>query len=359
MRCFVFLLCTIFAHKSAVSQSIYREIERIIIHDTDITYDLTPGIIIGIIDGDSTYIESFGGVVGNRRQKIVSTDLFEVGSLTKLITSRIVDVAVCNKLLSYDAEVNSFLPQEYRNPRLSDLTIEDLVDHQSGLPKRPYGFGSKEVDPQNPYAYYSNKDLLEAYTRYVPEEEEFVYSHMNYALLEIIIENIYNQPFEEVAQDLVLRPLVMKHSFLHFKEDKHTLTLGQDRSAQQVNPRTYSSFLASEGLKSNMNDLLLFLRAHLNREETVESCWQSLFSKEKSSFNDKLSTANGWQIYNINKRFKAALHTGRTSGHSAFMGMVDHTKTGVVVLSNSEYGTRDLGLLILRMINHNWKRKSN
>jgi hypothetical protein len=52
---------------------------------------------------------------------------------------------------------------------------------------------------------------------------------------------------------------------------------------------------------------------------------------------------------------KIGIHTGRTSGHSCFMGMVKETNTAVVIFSNSWMGTGDLGLQILRMINQNWK----
>ena len=37
------------------------EIERIILHDTEISLDETPGFIIGIVDQDSTYYVEFGG----------------------------------------------------------------------------------------------------------------------------------------------------------------------------------------------------------------------------------------------------------------------------------------------------------
>jgi hypothetical protein len=44
-------------------------------------------------------------------------------------------------------------------------------------------------------------------------------------------------------------------------------------------------------------------------------------------------------------------------GHSAFIGICHTTQTAVVILANSETGTDDLGMEVLRIMNNNWHRK--
>ena len=83
----------------------------------------------------------------------------------------------------------------------------------------------------------------------------------------------------------------------------------------------------------------------------------TILGSEHPSYNEKLFYSSGWHGIKINKKTKALINNGNTSGHSAFIGMVPENRTAVVVLSNSAFGTKDLGLLILRMINYNWKRK--
>ena len=351
-----FLLC--FNH--TIGQSLYREIERIIIHDTDISYELTPGFIIAIIDGDSTYIEKFGSKATQRRTPINQNDIFEIGSVTKLFTSTMFDIAREENKISFQDPVNEYLPVEYRNSRLNNITIHDLINHQSGLPKRPYGFGKKELDPQNPYKYYTKEDLLSSYKAFIPESSGPQYSHMNYALLEIILENVYKKPYEEIIDENIFLPLGMENSFVHVKEDKSILAAGLDRSGTEVAPREYASFAGSEAIKSSLNDLIRFMRVNLGWSDApLTKVVQDNFEEENVSFNENIEVSNGWQILKINKRLDAAIHTGTTSGHSAFIGMIRTTGTGVIILSNSTFGTRDLGMLVLRMINNNWKRRSN
>ncbi len=342
------------------AQSINEEIENIILYDTDISYELTPGFIIGIIDGDSTYIERYGSSADDRRSKLNEGDIFEIGSITKLFTALLIDIAENEKLLSKGDKLNSFLTIEYQNPRLNKLRIKDLVNHQSGLPKRPYGFGAKEVDSQSPYQFYTKTDLLEAYSRFVKEEDIAIYSHMNYALLELVLEHVYNKPYYQILSEKILIPLEMNNTFVKFKEDKGILTAGLDRSGSKVAPWQFSSFEGSEGIKSTMGDMLKFMRANLGLDNNgISMLASNNFKDNHASFNENIVVSNGWQILKINKRLNAAIHTGSTSGHSAFIGLTRETGTGVVVLSNSTFGTKDLGLLVLRMVNHNWKRKPN
>lgn len=103
--------------------------------------------------------------------------------------------------------------------------------------------------------------------------------------------------------------------------------------------------------------MVTFLKANMKMSGTgLDSIFDNNFGRnEFRSFNDQLSVSMGW--HNINKNhFNIVMHTGMTSGHSAFVGMVRETKTAVVIFANSSLGTQDLGLQILRLINYNWKR---
>jgi CubicO group peptidase (beta-lactamase class C family) len=337
------------------------EINKIITFDSDISYELTPGFIVGVVDGDSTYYVSFGKHRHPFTGKIGEDDVFEIGSITKTITATLIMVLVENEKLSLSDKFNKFLPLEYQNPRLKDLTIEQMVNHKTKFSKRPTMFGEKEDDAQNPYGHYSKQDLLEFYKNYVPEKsEEFSYSHTNYALLEFVIEAACNCDFNTAMEVYLFSELNMKNSFVELKEKKDdVISPGADRSLNAVPPWTYASFAPSEGVKSSAADLIAFMRPFMSMSKTTfDDYFPALTRQNNLSFNDKLFYSTGWHGIKINKKTKALVSNGNTNGHSAFIGMVPETKTGVVVLSNSSYGTKDLGLLILRMINFNWKRKA-
>lgn len=344
------------------SEDLRMEIEKIIRFDTEISFKKTPGFIIGMIDNDSTYYFSFGHKSINEEDILDVHDIFEVGSVTKVFTSAIIHSLTKSSKLSYQDKLNDFIPYEYQNPRLDHLTIEHLVNHSSGLPKRPLYFGKKEKNIQNPYEFYSQLDLLTFYRDYIPELDQFEYSHTNYALLELVIEKVTNKKYNDVLTEEILNIYGMGNTFIDFPEQKtNLLTPGYDRSQKKVKPWSFSSFKASEALKMNMEDMMLFLKQSLMQSTNntkVNNDFQIRDSLIEAGFNQQLGLANGWHTIDM-KSFKILTHTGKTSGHNAFVALIRETNTAVAIFANSSIGTEDLGLQILRMLNFNWKRISN
>lgn len=345
---------------SQTQANLRSEIDKIVRFDTEISYELTPGFIIGIIDNDSTYILSFGKSLSSASKSLTSEDVFEIASLTKTFTVSLIYALEKDGALKLSDKVNDFLPQEYQNPRFKNLFIKDLINQSVDFPKRPTMFGEFEDDPQNPYSRYGKSDLLQFYKTYVPEiKNGFNYSHINFALLELVAENAAKKDFEMLITDKLFKPLGMTNSFIHYKEKKtDIITPGIDLSLQSVSPWTFNSFAGSEGMKSSVNDLLKFTRSFFSDKQTNLGNTNLKYINEKiPSFNEDLYYASGWYSININKKTRVLACSGRTNGHSSFVGMVPENNTSVVVLSNSSYGTFDLGMLVLRMVNNNWKRK--
>lgn len=340
---------------------IKNEITKIIDYDTEIDFVNTPGFTIAIIDGDSSFVFGFGSTHPDGDTELNDKSIFELGSISKSFTASLVTVLVDKNLLSFDDKFNDYLDPSFKNPRLNNLTINDLLTHHSGLPKLPQYIGSKQKDPQNPYADYSKTDLLNFYKTFIPEDKtSFIYSHVNYGLLELVIENVTSTDFESALKTYLLDPLNLNNTYVHRTESNESaITYGFDRAGRQTKSWDFASFAASEGIKSNITDLILFTKAHLgNTESTFDDILSLNHEPEvQTHYNDKIFAAKGWHVFNQKKNFNIITHSGKTYGHRAYISFIKETETAVIILSNSSVGTEDLGLLVLRMINDNWKRK--
>jgi len=351
----LFLSSFLFLSQELKAQNDLRiEIDKIIRFDTEIDLKKIPGFIITVLDEDSTYFFSYGYKDKKVKQKgkILPNDIFEIGSITKVFTSSLIEIFCQQKILGMHDKVNNFLPEEFRNPRLSELTIESLVNHQSGMPLRPDFFGLKETDSSNPYAFYTEKDLLTFYRDFIIQDSTFSYSHTNYALLELIIKNVTNLDYDEALKKYIFEPLSMSKSFVDFPEQRvDFIAPGYDKSQKKTTPWTFETFGASEGLKTTPQDMLNFIKYHFGKQNNLA------LSPSSIAFNNSINISNGWYQVNV-KDFLIETHTGRTSGHNVFVAMVKQTNTAVIIMTNSWFGTGDLGFQILRMINNNWKKDS-
>jgi CubicO group peptidase (beta-lactamase class C family) len=226
------------------------------------------------------------------------------------------------------------------------------------LPLLPANFGNKEVDVKNPYSAYTYKDLydfIKEYRNTEPFGDKYAYSHIGYALLTKIIEALSKADYETVLANEITKNWNMPDTKIHLSaENTKRLAQGYSRSQQPTVAWTYQCFEGAMGLKSTADDLLNFLERHLT-DATLWDMQQARFiQKQKKSFN----TAIGWFLMKPQKKvYDIVLHSGHTSGHRAYIAFVRETQTAVVVLANSEEEINDLPIMLLKMLNDNWKRK--
>jgi CubicO group peptidase (beta-lactamase class C family) len=349
---FVFLISSalLFGQK----HGLYKEIDKIIRYETDLPYPIQKSFIIGVIKGDSTWVLNFGP------DHIDTLDKFEIGGITKVFTASLATKLHQENFLHLDSSINSFLPQVYRNPSLSEYTLSDLLTHQINFPKRPSNLATREFNISNPYAFYTKEDLLEYYANFSQGQNrswpslKLHYSHINYGLLEVIMEAVMDMPLEDLYQFYLFQDWKLFNTSLNVLPNN--LKVGYDRSNMIPEPWTYQSFAGSEGLVSNMLDLLKFTSISISSKDPLIESSQEI--TEKTKIYNKLAMSNAWYILKSRKTGNIYTHSGSTERHKAYIHFKHESKTGVVILCQSSEGVGELGLLIMRLINNNWKKKN-
>ncbi len=347
------------AGAQTMRENLQEEIEKIIFYDTEITNEKIPGYTIGIIVHDSTFVFHYGHA-DLQGHALTDSSQFEIGGLTKVFTATLIEQLVQEGILTYDLVFNECLPQEFRNPHLAHLTIEHLVTHRSGFPKLPAEFGLYEKHPDDPFIGYPKKQLLKYYQEFQPrkkQKDKYFYSGINYALLEIAVEQMCREKFDEVLRKKVLQPAKLADTGIELPSIKRVVGI-HNVNKMALQPRHYASFGGALGLKSSIRDLLQFLAVNLGQQSNaLTQIWQATHQPVCKTEMSKFTwSGKGWHIVKNRKYYDAVMHSGSTSGHRAYLGFVQESKTAVIVLSNSEHSTNGLGFLILRLINNNWKK---
>ena len=85
-----------------------------------------------------------------------SDKIFEIGSITKVFTSTI----LAELVLEHKIELNASI-QDYINYPIKDdqITVLQLANHTSGLPRLPSNLDVDNVDESNPYRDYGIENL--------------------------------------------------------------------------------------------------------------------------------------------------------------------------------------------------------
>jgi len=342
------------------SAQLKKEIDKMIFYNTDLSFEKIPGYLIGVIDGDSTFIFEYGKADLETGAALQEEVLFEVGGMTKVFTSLLTMYFVESGQMHLDSTLNQYLPEHWRGEGCNAITINQVLTHSTGIPRMPVDFGLVSNDPSDPYIKYSKEDLRQFYlthTCLTPRKPTYQYSHTAFAILEVALERVGGAPFDALLQKHIFEPLGMPHSTCYLPEGQDSLMAqGYSVAGRPVEPWTFTSFAASEGLKTNMADLLQFAQAHLEHKSDLPLD-KLLTPQIDTKVKKRTYIAHGWHVIKQKKFYHLILHPGSTSGHRVHFSFVPETKTAVVILANSANSLEGLGYMILRMVNRHWKRK--
>lgn len=339
-----------------------REIQKIITFDAEIDFKQTPGLVVGVVLKDSSYIFPFG--VRSKEDSVVmnANSLFEIGELTQVFTAAAVVKLSGDGLVDLDSNLAEALGLEVQDTNVRAITIRQCLNHTSGLPRFPPLFGEKEFSSEDPYATYSKEDLavfLTGYSLTEPPPLPYAFSNMNYAFLEMAVEKATGQGLPAILEQELFLPFGMAGTCFSIPEkDTSLFVQGYSQAGRPAPMWNVMSHKGAFGLKSTPADLIRFMQQYLEPAKDWEAVFSELYMDPvPTGIRKNTWMGYGWHLIYPKRKVRVLAHTGSTGGYMAYMAMVPETGTGVLVLANSPYGVRGLGLLVLRMLNNNWKSR--
>lgn len=342
----VISLILLFAHLTAAQSHLVKEIEKILKYDTYLERNAFPNILVGIVDHDSTYIVQ---LTTDQAESINEERIMEIGSVTKPVMSNLIISMSQAGLFNLNDPIDIHLPQ-LKGTDAGRLTIEQLLLQVVELPRVPPGIGKYEMEDDQPYALYPKKELLQYFKGLsIEKKNKASYSHIPHAILEMVVAEACDCTIDMALRQYFTDILEMNQTGFYF-----TPIIGTDIARQPAEPWVFNSFIGSLGMKSNMPDLIRFLRYQINKGKSSPE----LKDRIQSQLGGNISQSLAWMIVKDVGTYPIYHFSGRSNGNSAEICFIPETKTGVVVLTNTGRATQDLPFLILRMINDNWKRKS-
>lgn len=299
------------------------------------------GLIIGYVEDGRITIQSFGETEkGNGRKPTVDT-LFEISSVAKTFVATIAADLISKNKLQLSTPFNTFVPPGTRLAGYegTEITLEHLVTHYSGLPYAPEDY--KTDKKINPYADYSKEDLWKSVRAFEPTSkpgEKYGYSAFGYALLTKAIEVRGGGPFFDLVKTHIAEPLSMRDTLAQPGEGQYQrVAVGYDPDGKVAPPLKQGELIGAGSMYSTMNDLLLYLRAHMG---ITKGKLQDAMKMTHEIRSENGLVAMAWRRtegHDDRSQF------GTANGYRAFVGFLEDGSKGVVILSNTKEGTVELG----------------
>lgn len=291
------------------------------------------GFSLGFTKGDQSFIYNYGETSPGSGKVPTDKSIYEIGSITKTFTGLLIANAVAEGKLKLTDDVRKYLPKQLENlkyPDGSGIKVIYLLAHTAKLPKN---FADRK--------YTTEEDFLKNFqTIKLDSLKEFKYSYSNigYQLLGYMLEKIYQMPYQSLVQKFITNPLKMKQTNIAYKDIDPVLK-GYNKNKEEA-LETSTFFPAAGGLKSNVSDMLKYLKYQSESKDEVTKLTHRITSgdidKEAHAMQWTLGKLWNWEYY--------LTTDGGTDGFRSFCIIYPDYNISLIILSNQNDDTAGGGL---------------
>jgi CubicO group peptidase (beta-lactamase class C family) len=318
---------------------------------------LTKGVMIAIYNKGKRNFQGFGIVSDKKNRKPDENSIFEIGSITKTFTTSILSRLIIQKKIKLSDKAQQFLPKSVKLPTFKgkEITLQHLATHTSSLPRMPANFAKHIKNMNNPYKDYKIKHIYEALPGIklkVQPGTNISYSNLGMGLLGHIFELKMKKSYEQILKTTILKKLKMNDTSITLsKSQKKRVVQGHDSEGKPTPLWDITSLAGAGAIRSSAKDMMKYLVAHISTKRGALKKAFALSHKVLKTKKGGQTVAMGWFISPLNKKQQIIWHNGGTGGFRSYMGFIKESKTGVVILSNSNVSVDVMGIKILRLLN--------
>jgi len=303
-----------------------------------------PAIVAGFIDKNGVTVLGRGKREDGKPGEVNGDTIFEIGSITKVFTSLLLQDMADHGELQLDDLITNFLPASVTVPSRKgrQITLRHLAIHTSGLPRLPENLSSENED--NPYADYTVEQMYEFLSHYKLRRDvgaKSEYSNFGMGLLRHILALKAGTNYEALVVQRICEPLKMQSTRITLTPELQAqYSGGHNESGSPVCNWDFPTLAGCGALRSSANDLLKLLSAEMGLTPSrLSGAMQKTQAPQKGG-----ETGLGWQIETLGGFL---WHNGGTGGYRLFIGFTKHHSLGVVVLANSANDVDDIGQYLL------------
>lgn len=288
---------------------------------------------------------------------------FDIASVNKSMIAALVMIAVEEGLLTTDERlVNLLEGYSYTGSYHQDITVHKLLTHTSGLPD--YNAVNEELAANNYRAFkrlhFSNSEYIDFISRLEPVAEPgttFHYSNFGYHLLSLLLENLYDMPFDELLKLKISDPLGMDRTYSTTSNEaifNETVDAYRfDEEAQGWIKNSFIDLTIGRRVFSTSENLYRWAKAMNDTTFLSEESLNQMTINHLNELEEEVSYGYGWVVYNEGDDFSMGnlnidkpyiIHGGSTEGYKSILINIDDGEWILSILANSGNRTNELEL---------------
>ena len=310
--------------------------------------DKDVGMVAVVIDHEGTRMASYGSS-GVPHVAMDGDTVFEIMSITKVLTSLLLADMAMRGEVAFDDPVAKYLPLSLHERGGRPISLLDLATYTSGLPNMPGNVPADWYARPNPMGDYTEASLFEFLASYVPQYEpgtHYEYANLGFGLLGIALARRAGKSYEELLIERVCHPLGLADTTITLTgRMRRHLAQGHDLN---LKPTPLWDVPAMPGMgcaRSTAKDLTVFLRANMGLVHSpLREPLARLIETRRPTSLAGTDAGLGWYI-TADQGEQIVWKSGLSGGCNTFIGFSPQTHRGAIVLSNFLWQPIDAGTI--------------
>jgi CubicO group peptidase (beta-lactamase class C family) len=322
-----------------------------------IEYNLSKGLIVVLVDRDGYTWYDYGNIHAKNGTYPVNTTLFDIGSVSKVMTGLLMADSEIRGEYNLSAPVNTWLSGEYTIPGYEgiEITGTDLATHRSGLPVTPDEFAS--TDPtisgadlvEESMRHYQTMTAdetyqwLSGYSLLGPPGYDYLYSNLGAAIAGDSVSRAEGIPYPQLLQERITGPLGMTSTGASWTLDdlnrRATGYRGYDYPVTEAGLIRFNEFwTGTGGIHSSADDMAVFLAAQMGLADTPLAGAINITHAPRAVSREGpplLEQGIFWDVLHNRDGTIIIKKAGETNAHQAAIAFNPAMGAGVVILSNT------------------------
>ncbi|MGM9897692.1 MAG: serine hydrolase domain-containing protein [Enterococcus faecalis] len=299
--------------------------------------------------------EHYGVLEAGTTNIVNSNTIFSACSISKFLTGMLVMLLAEQGVVNLDEDINKKLKSwkipDNRFTQNKNVTLRNLLCHQSGI-----------IDPDESFTELnSNKgipsmiDIVKGKSPYCKApielqyepESNFHYSDAGFCVIQLLIEDVTGKSFEDIAEELLFKPLEMHNSTLAMsitEKESDNFSCGHEKNGELVDGKyTIYPYPAASGLWTTPTDLSIMMIELINSLNGKSKIGLSISkSKEMITFQG-CKEWNGLGVFlDHSSRGLEISSLGWGVGFQCMLVVYPYLTNGLVIMTNTDLGVHQL-----------------
>lgn len=313
--------------------------------------EIVPSVSIAVVkDQKMVFAQGFG--YADREKKILATSQtqYYIASCTKSFTGLLACILAEEGKIDLNKPILDYKPfKNFKKQAIfQDITVLDLLRHQSGIKNDPLG---------TLLAYtgdYNEETILRIVENDTQKREKgklYDYSNIGYYLFSLILNYEIGKDWRDLLNRRIFKPLKMKKTTAYMsKTNKNNFAMPYigvfpDKIQKSYLFKANETMHAAGGLVSTAEDIAQFLSFYINKgnlhgkpvydSSLIRYSYTQLVETpdEKPHIFEQKQYGIGWHIGKFREK-EVVYHFGGYAGYFSHISFLPKEKVGVVVVSN-------------------------